>query len=134
MQEAIIMSQPAKATGDWQEWYAQWEQQCGQWLEPENRPVTREDQIQTAWAYYTERMRDDLVQCIKPLLIHVDYVCRVGDLLTREDHECWHATAVALAAACNEVLARYGYAEVTCKTPAAFGAVIGSCCRCGKQH
>lgn len=128
------MVKPTEQTGDWQEWYAQWEQHFGQWLEPEHRPVTREDQIQTAWAYYTQQMRDELVECVRPLAVHVDYVCRVGDLFSRESDECWHKTATALVASCNEVLVRYGYARATCEKQAPVGVALGSCCRCGKQH
>ena len=128
------MSSSADSRGEWTEWYEQWQQEVGQWLEPENCPQTREDMINTAWSFHAQNMRDELFACVTPLAVHVDLLCRVGDLFSEQTKDCWHETAMKLVEKYNELLEQYGQMKATCETRDGIVGRLGTCCRCREQH
>ncbi len=128
------MSTTADSKDDWTEWYQEWEREVGQWLEPQQRPQTREDMIQTAWSFHADKMRDELFARVTPLAVHVDFLCRVGDLFSEQTHNCWHETAMRLVDSYNELLQRNAKTKATCGIQDGIATRLGTCCRCQERH
>ena len=93
---------------DWEKWYAKWEQEIGQWLEEDHRPVTREDKIQTAWSFRLQRTARKAINAAldnhRDQFGDVETIQVVGEFLCEVGEESENAAGERLKVICRELI------------------------------